>query len=44
MAFKDYLGLFTKLFLDDFNAFNHLDTHLAKLCLCFKNVDNLVLA
>ncbi len=26
MAFKDYLGLFMKLFLDDFNVFNNLDT------------------
>ncbi len=26
MAFKDYLGMFMKLFLDDFNVFNNLDT------------------
>jgi hypothetical protein len=33
--FKDYLGVFMKLFLDDFNLFNNLDTHLPKLQLCF---------
>jgi hypothetical protein len=31
MAFKDYLGMFMKVFLDDFNVFNDLDTHLTKL-------------
>jgi hypothetical protein len=35
MAFKDYLGMFMKVFLDDFNVFNNLDTHLTKLWLCF---------
>jgi hypothetical protein len=30
-TFKDYLGVFMKLFLDDFNMFNNLDTHLPKL-------------
>jgi hypothetical protein len=34
-TFKDYLGVFMKLFLDDFNVFNDLDTHLPKLRLCF---------
>jgi hypothetical protein len=34
-TFKDYLGVFMKLFLDDFNMFNDLDTHLSKLQLCF---------
>jgi hypothetical protein len=34
-TFKDYLGVFMKLFLDDFNMFNDLDTHLLKLQLCF---------
>jgi hypothetical protein len=27
--------MFMKLFLDDFNMFNDLDTHLPKLWLCF---------
>jgi hypothetical protein len=31
MTLKDYLGMFMKLFLDDFNMFNDLDTHLPKL-------------
>jgi hypothetical protein len=31
-SFRDYLGVFTKLFLDDFN---NLYTHLTKLQLCF---------
>jgi hypothetical protein len=35
IAFKDYLGVFMKLFLDNFNVFNNLDTHLPKLRLCF---------
>jgi hypothetical protein len=34
-TFKDYLGVFMKLFLDDFNVFNDLDTHLLKLRQCF---------
>jgi len=35
MAFCEYLGMFMKLFLDDFSVFNDLKTHLAKLRLCF---------
>jgi hypothetical protein len=35
IAFKDYLGMFMKLFLNDFSVFNNLDTHLPKLQLCF---------
>lgn len=35
IAFKNYLGVFMKLFLDDFSVFNDLDTHLTKLQLCF---------
>jgi hypothetical protein len=35
IAFKDYLGVFMKLFLDDFSVFNNLDTHLPKLWLYF---------
>jgi hypothetical protein len=35
MAFCEYLKVFMKLFLDDFNVFNDLNTHLAKLWLCF---------
>ncbi len=34
-TFKDYLGVFMKLFLDDFSVFNDLNTHLTKLQLCF---------
>jgi hypothetical protein len=34
-TFKDYLKVFMKLFLDHFNMFNNLDTHLPKLQLCF---------
>ncbi len=33
--FKDYLGVFMKLFIDDFSMFNDLYTHLPKLWLCF---------
>jgi hypothetical protein len=35
MAFKEYLGVFMKLFLDDFNVFSDLKAHLAKFQLCF---------
>jgi hypothetical protein len=35
MAFKEYLGVFMKLFLDDFSVFNDWNTHLQKLRLCF---------
>ncbi len=35
IAFKDYFRMFMKLFLDDFNVFNNLYTHLPKLQLCF---------
>jgi len=35
IVFKDYFRMFMKLFLDDFNVFNNLDTHLPKLWLCF---------
>jgi hypothetical protein len=36
-TFKDYHGVFMKLFLDDFSVFNYLNTHLTKLQLCFDN-------
>jgi hypothetical protein len=36
MAFSEYLMVFMKLFLDDFNVFNDLKMHLAKLRLCFE--------
>jgi hypothetical protein len=36
MAFREYLKVFMKLFLDDFNVFNDLKTHLARLRLCFE--------
>jgi hypothetical protein len=35
MAFKEYLGVFMKLFLDDFNIFSDLKTRMVKLQLCF---------
>jgi hypothetical protein len=35
MTFCEYLGVFVKLFIDDFNVFNDLKMHLAKLQLCF---------
>jgi len=35
ITFKDYLGVFMKLFLDDFDMFSDLDNHLLKLRLCF---------
>jgi hypothetical protein len=31
MAFREYLGVFMKLFVDDFNVFNDLKMHIAKL-------------
>jgi hypothetical protein len=34
-AFKEYLVVFIKCFKDDFNVFNDLKTHMAKLRLCF---------
>jgi hypothetical protein len=34
-TFKDYLGIFMKLFLDYFNVFNDLNTHLTNLWFCF---------
>jgi hypothetical protein len=35
MAFEEYFCVFMKLLLNDFNVFNDLKTHLAKLQLCF---------
>jgi putative transposase len=35
MAFKEYLGMFMKLFLDDFNIFSDLKTYIVKVQLCF---------
>jgi hypothetical protein len=35
MAFCEYLGVFMKLFLDDFNVFGDFKMHLAKFLLCF---------
>ncbi len=35
MAFKEYFGVFMKVFLDHFNIFNDLKTRLVKLRLCF---------
>jgi len=34
-TFREYLGMFMKLFMDDFSVFNDLKMHLAKFCLCF---------
>ncbi len=35
MAFHEYLNVFMKLFLDDFNVFSDFKTQLVKLHLCF---------
>ncbi len=35
MAFKEYLGVFMKLFLDNFNVLSDLKINLIKLRLCF---------
>ncbi len=35
MAFREYLEVFMKLFLDDFSVFNDVCIHLHKLWLCF---------
>jgi len=34
-TFKEYFGMFMKLFLDYFSVFNNLDNHLSKLRLSF---------
>lgn len=31
MGFQNYLGVFMKLFFDDFSVFNDLKTHMDKL-------------
>lgn len=35
LTFQEYLRIFMKLFMEDFNVFNVRKTHLAKLHLCF---------
>jgi hypothetical protein len=35
-AFKEYLDIFIKIFLDDFIVHNDMETHLQKLRLCFQ--------
>ncbi len=35
IAFKEYFDNFIKLFMDDFNSYNDIETHLLKLQLCF---------
>jgi len=35
MAFHEYLRVFMKSFLDDYNVFKDFKTHLTKLQLCF---------
>ncbi len=35
MAFHEYLKVFMKLFMDDFNVFSDLKMHLVKFRLCF---------
>ncbi len=35
MAFREYLGMFLKLFLNNCNVFNDVNMHLDKLWLCF---------
>jgi len=42
MAFREYLAMFMKLFMDDFSVFNDLKMHLAKVRLCLENAMNLV--
>jgi hypothetical protein len=41
--FKDYLDKFMKIFLDDLSMYSDMDidTHLAKLILCFQNAKNM---
>jgi hypothetical protein len=34
-AFREYIDVFMKIFLDDFTSFNDLSTHLEKLNKCF---------
>jgi hypothetical protein len=34
-TFKDYIGMFMKLFMYDFSVFSNLNIHLTKLRLCF---------
>jgi hypothetical protein len=41
MAFKEYHGVFMKLFLDDFNIFNDLKTHLAKTLIVFQQMSRI---
>jgi hypothetical protein len=36
MAFREYLAMFMKLFMDDFSVFNDLKMHLAKVRLCLE--------
>jgi hypothetical protein len=35
LTFQEYLRIFMKLFMEDFNVFNDQKTNLAKLHLCF---------
>jgi hypothetical protein len=35
MAFREYLGIFMKLFVDNFSVFNDQNAHTQKLHLCF---------
>jgi hypothetical protein len=41
MAFKKYRGVLMKLFLDDFNIFNDLKTHLAKTLIVFQEMSRI---
>jgi hypothetical protein len=41
MAFKEYLGIFMKLFMDNFNVFNDRNIHLQKLHLLFWQVSQI---
>jgi hypothetical protein len=34
-TFKEYLGSFMKIFLDDFILYNDMENHLQKFKLCF---------
>jgi len=35
-AFRDFIGDFMKLFLDDFSVYSDITNHLVKLQLCFE--------
>jgi hypothetical protein len=42
-TFKKYLDSFMKIILDGFMMYNDMGSHLQKLRLCFKSVENMAL-